>query len=110
MQLLRGSSLSRVRWFAAFALFLLAITTVPLLMASKAEGSEEPPAEELPAPDFTEIEREEREHAEWLLSPEAESQREASQAAYTSLSAGEAQGLLLEAFPDQLKELNADPA
>ncbi len=110
MQSRRESSLSRMRWFAAFALFLLATTAVPLLAASPAEGSEELPAEELPAPDFTEVEREEREHAEWLLSPEAESQREASRTAYTALSTGEAQSLLLEAFPKQFKELNADPA
>jgi YD repeat-containing protein len=110
MQSLRGSSSSRARWFVVFAFFLLSTTALPLLTASPAQGSEEPPAEELPAPDFTEIEREERERAEWLLSPEAESQREASHTAYTSLSAGEAQSLLLEVFPKQLKELNADPA
>ena len=101
---------SRVRWFAAFALLLFATTAVPLFTASSAEGSEESPAEELPAPDFTELEREEREHAEWLLSPEAESRREASQTAYTTLSAGEAQSLLLESFTGQLEQLNADPA
>ncbi|MFL5900580.1 MAG: DUF6531 domain-containing protein [Solirubrobacterales bacterium] len=99
-----------MRWFVAFALLLLATSTAPLLTASPAEGSEEPPAEELPAPDFSEIELEEAEHAEWLLSPEAESQREASRTAYTSLSVSETGNLLLEAFSEQIKELNADPA
>lgn len=99
-----------VRWLAAFVLLLLAVTGAPLISASPAEGSEEPPAEELPAPDFSAIELEEAEHAEWLLSPEAESLREASRTAYTALSAGKAGDLLLEAFSEQLKELNADPA
>lgn len=106
---LRGTG-RRTWWLAVFTLLLSATTAIPLISASPAEGSEEPPAEKLPAPDFAEIEREEREHAEWLLTSEAKSQRDASRTAYTDLSAGEAQSLLLEAFPGRLKELNADPA
>jgi YD repeat-containing protein len=95
---------------AVFALLLLAVTTAPLIEASPAQGSEEPPVEGPHAPDFAEIERAERERGEWLLTPEAESQREASRTAYTNLSTSAAQGLLLESFPDSLKRLNADPA
>jgi YD repeat-containing protein len=106
----RRSSTSRARWLVVFASCLLAATMVAIFVAPSASATKEPPAEELPAPDFSEIELEEAEHAEWLLGPEAESQREASRTAYTNLSAGEAGSLLLEAFTEQLKELNADPA
>src|SRR5262249_57936344 len=77
-------------------------------------GIEElPSAAEAPSPSLSEVgavEDEQREHAEWLSSAEAERQREASRAAYPNLSASEAQSLLLEAFPEQLKQLNGDPA
>ena len=56
------------------------------------------------------VEGEEEELAKWLTSPEASQERKASQDAYAALSAGQAQDLLLEAFPRQLQELNADPA
>ena len=110
MASLKRSSAGRVRWLVVFASFLLAATMATVLVAPSASATEEPPAEEFPAPDFTEIEQAEAEHAEWLLSPEAESQREASRTAHTNLSAAEAGDLLLEAFSEQLKELNADPA
>ena len=86
----------------------------PALPDPPGEGAEESPsAAEVPAPSASELaafEDEQREHAEWLESPEAKHQRETSQSAYTSLTAGEAQALLVEAFPQQLKALNADPA
>jgi sugar lactone lactonase YvrE len=101
-------------WLALFTLLLCIATAVPVF-ASPAQGAENesPSAAEVPAPSASEIakaELEERERAEWLSSPEAERQREASQSAYASLPAGEAQSLLLEAFPGQLKQLNGDPA
>jgi len=68
---------------------------------------------EIPAPSASELaeaEREAREHSEWLSSPKAREQREASDRAYTSLTVGEAQDLLVEAFPRQLETLNSDPA
>jgi YD repeat-containing protein len=54
--------------------------------------------------------KEELEHTEWLSSTEAVHQRETSQSAFVGLSAKDAQGLLLETFPEQLRELNSDPA
>jgi YD repeat-containing protein len=87
---------------------------VPVFAVSPAQGAGESPSlAEVPAPSASELaeaEREEREQAEWLLSPKAEEQREASSNAYTNLTAGEARNLLVEAFPLQLKALNADPA
>ncbi|MEX2448424.1 MAG: DUF6531 domain-containing protein, partial [Solirubrobacterales bacterium] len=104
----------RVRWIAAFALLLLICAAVPALAASGAESPEEPvSASQAPAPsasDFAELEAKEREYAEWVSSPEASQQREASRTAYTNLSASAARDLLLEAFPRQLDALNADPA
>lgn len=97
-----------------FILLLCVAVTVPVLVVSTAKGAgESPSAAEVPAPstgELAEAEREEREHAERLTSPEAQKQREASADAYTNLTAAEAQSLLVEAFPLQLKALNADPA
>jgi sugar lactone lactonase YvrE len=45
-----------------------------------------------------------------LATPQAAHEREASRIAYASLSSTQAQGLLLESFPTQLREINADPA
>ncbi len=76
-------------------------------------AGESPSLAEIPAPSAGELavaEREERERAEWLSSPEAREQREASSTAYANLSADEAQSLLVKAFPRQLAALNADPA
>ena len=110
----RGSIAGHARWIAVFTLLLLVSLAVPVFAASAAEGPEESPsvAEWSPpsASELAAVELEEREQAEWLSSPEAEQQREASHTAYINLSAGEAQSLLLEAFPGQLKQLNGDPA
>ena len=114
MQSRRGSLTGRARWIIAFALLLLATTAVPVLADSPSESSEgSPSSAEVPAPSASElaaVEDEQRERTEWLSSPEAQKQREASQGAYTNLTAGEAQSLLVEAFPGQLKALNGDPA
>lgn len=112
---------SRVRWAVLFALLPFAVVAAPVLASGESSG-EVPPGE---APSSGEgfgppidgdtpngieaVELEEREQAEWLLSPEAIQQREASQDAFTGLSAGEAQSLLVEVFPMQLQELNAVP-
>ncbi|HEX7244190.1 MAG TPA: DUF6531 domain-containing protein [Solirubrobacterales bacterium] len=88
-----------MRWLVVFALILLAAMATPVLADEPIEG-----------PDFSQIEQEELERAEWLQGPEAAQQREESRTAYTSLTANESQDLLLQAFPTQLKALNADPA
>lgn len=98
-----GSSSGRLRSLFVFALILLAAMATPVL-------ADEPVEEPIEGPDLSLVEQEELERAEWLEGPEAAQQREESRTAYTSLSAGESQGLLLEAFPTQLKALNADPA
>ncbi len=102
------------QWLALFSLLLCVAVSVPLFAVSPAQGAEESVSvSEVPAPSASEVaeaEGEEREHAEWLASPEAEAQREASGSAYTNLTAGEAQSLLVESFSRQLKALNADPA
>jgi hypothetical protein len=110
-----GSSLAgRSRWVFAVAFLLLATTAVPVFAAGTPEGGEGPPSlTEVPAPSAEELaaaEAEQRERAEWLSSQEAQEQREASLTAYASLSAGEAKSLLGESFPEQLAQLNADPA
>jgi hypothetical protein len=94
-----GVTAGRMRWLAVFALILLAATAAPVLADEPVEG-----------PDFSQIEQEELERAEWLEGPEAAQQREESRTAYTSLTASESQDLLLQSFPAQLKALNADPA
>ncbi len=107
-----NSAPSRIRWIVVFALILLAAVATPVLAESPPEGPGEAPAE-APGPSATElagVEREENEHAEWLLSPEATQQREASLDSYAGLSASQAQDLLTESFPEQLEALNADPA
>jgi sugar lactone lactonase YvrE len=104
----------RGHWAAAFALLLLVSSAIPVVAASASEGEEgSPPATEAPAPsaaELAQIEDQEREYAEWLSSPEAIGQREASRGAYANLSASKAGELLLEAFPGPLNALNADPA
>lgn len=102
------------RWLALFSLVLCVAIAASVFAVSPAQGAEESSSlAEIPAPSATELaeaEREEREHAEWLASPEAQKQREASSDAYANLTAGEAQNLIVEAFPLQFKALNADPA
>jgi YD repeat-containing protein len=107
-------SLGRTLGYLLVFVALLALAAVPALADSSPEAPEAlPAAAEIPAPSPTELaeaEIQERERAEWLESPGAEAQREASQTAYAGLSSGEAQSLLLEAFPEQLSALNEDPA
>ncbi|HEV7562834.1 MAG TPA: DUF6531 domain-containing protein, partial [Solirubrobacterales bacterium] len=95
---------------ALLALLLFFCTSVPAF--ALADSGEPPLADGAPdpTPDLAAIEREDREHTEWLSSPEAANQREVTRTAYTELSAGEAQALLVGSFPEQLEELNADPA
>jgi YD repeat-containing protein len=104
----------RGRWLALFTLLLCIASVAAVSVASTAEGAgESPSSAEAPPPSGSELavlELEEREHAEWLSSPEAARQREASRDAFADLSSPEAQNLLVEAFPKQLQELNADPA
>jgi sugar lactone lactonase YvrE len=112
----RFTSNERTGWLILFTVVLFAATSIPVLAdppgvsLAPAEGDGSPPD----AGSLTEateaIEDEEEELAKWLTSPEAAQEREASQDAYAALSAGQAQDLLLEAFPQQLQELNADPA
>jgi sugar lactone lactonase YvrE len=69
----------------------------------------EPTPEELTAA-LEAAEREEKKREEELATPQAEEEREASQEAFTSLSAAEAKNLLTDEFAEQLNNLNADPA
>jgi tripartite motif-containing protein 71 len=62
------------------------------------------------APDLGAVEREERERAEWLASPEAVKQRNASWFLYGDISPAESEELLRTVFAAQLKALNDDPA
>jgi len=76
-------------------------------------GSEGPSLTELPAPSAEELavaEISQHERAEWLSTPEAQAQREASRDAYADLSGGESKDLLVESFSGPLERLNADPA
>lgn len=123
-----GSSSRRcARWVVVFALLLCATSAAPVFAdpePAPSSTSDEPPStsdESLPLPsdeEFTkaleEAEREEEkleaERENELATPAAEAEREASRDAYADLSAAGAQNLLLEAFPEDLQELNADPA
>lgn len=108
----RQSETWRKRCLAFLALLILMASAVPMVAFADEPAEEAPPAAEVPAPTAAEVaeaQQGEREHAEWLASPEAARQREASRSAYSELSAGESQDLLLESFPEQLQELNADP-
>jgi sugar lactone lactonase YvrE len=105
----------RTCWLIVFTVLLFAASSMPVFADPAGES---PPPSETSVPSEGEslteateaLEDEEQEQAEWLLSPEARLERESSQDAYTALSSGQAQDLLLEAFPGQLQELNADPA
>jgi Ca2+-binding RTX toxin-like protein len=96
---------------------LLAVSAMPVLAAPA--PSESGGAEALPsAADFAQAlaEGEARRQAEAkareeeLASPKAQRERDVSRTAYVSISGAEAQSLLAEAFPEQLRELDADPA
>jgi len=101
---------------ACFLLSLLAlVAAVPVLAAEPAEGGSEgepvaPPSPQQVAEGLEAVEREEVDRRQELEEPEAVQQREASAAAYDDLTAAESRQLLLNAFPDVLAQLNADPA
>jgi Ca2+-binding RTX toxin-like protein len=111
---------ARLRWIAAFSLLLLAVSAAPVLAGPGLQGADGgPAAEPLPSPaEFSRAlarsEREAEERAEAreaeLATPEAEREREASREAYASLTDAEAQSLLVEAFDEELAELDSDAA
>jgi YD repeat-containing protein len=101
----------RAKWLIAFTLTLLASSVAPVFATGEGGGESAAGEAQPPSPaEIAELESQELEYAEWLSSPEAISQREASQSAYGSLTAGEARELVLDAFPEELNALNADPA
>lgn len=98
----------------AFLVFLLTLGAVPILAAptSAATAVEGGDATKVPAPTPAEvaaIEAKRREEEEWLSSPEAAQEREASREAYSEMSASEARSLVDEAFPEAMAALNEDP-
>ncbi len=101
----------RARWLIVFTLTLLASSVAPVFATEEGGGESAAGEAQPPSPaEIARLESQELEYAEWLSSPEAISQREASQAAYANLSASEARELVLEVFPGQIDALNADPA
>jgi hypothetical protein len=101
----------------ALTIFLLVVGAAPVLAATNAAESSEvaggvaDPAS-VPAPTAAEIaaaEERQQEQEEWLAGPQAEKERAESQDAFAELSAGESEELLVEAFPEALASLNADP-
>jgi concanavalin A-like lectin/glucanase superfamily protein/putative amidase-like protein len=111
----------RARWWAVvFAFLLLAVTVPPVFAGSESplNGEEEANApalgekeasEALQEAELEEMDREEAWEEE-LASPQAAEERVSSRTAYIDLAPAAAQDLLLTAFPDTLRELNADPA
>lgn len=102
---------------------LLACSAIPVIAAESDKAGFMPPTHKEAAigatqvPDtgdvseaLQQIEREEREHEEWLETPEAEDQRENSQFAFSDLAVEDAKELLKEVFSEQLKVLNGDPS
>jgi YD repeat-containing protein len=119
----RESMASRSRWIAVFACLLLISSAAPVFADSPEPNRETAVAEDSAADnperyfdghvvpvDLGAVEREEREREEWLESPEAIQQRQASLQAYADLSAGESEELLRTVFAEQLEALNGDPA
>jgi Ca2+-binding RTX toxin-like protein len=105
-------SLDRRGWFLAFAVLLSLMVMVSVALGAQADDLEPRPANAAPAPtpaELAPIEQEEREHEEWLESPQAEQEREESERAYNDLSSGEARDLLSEAFAETLDGLDGDP-
>ncbi len=101
----------RAKWLVAFTFTLLVSSAAPVFATGEGGGESAAGEAQAPSPaEIAELESQELEFAEWLSSPEATSQREASQNAYGSLSASEARELVFEAFSGQLDALNADPA
>jgi hypothetical protein len=101
------------RWLLLFTVTLGIATAAGSHTSASVAGAEETSSSlEAPAPgaaELAEVERQERERNEWLASAEADLQRDSSRTAHVDLSAREAQDLLIEAFPEQLQQLNADP-
>jgi YD repeat-containing protein len=109
----------RAWWLVTFTLLLFISSAIPGLAASPGGELASSQAGASPSllPDetqFTEVtaqeESKEVEREEWLASPKAVNQREASEYAYSDLSASEEEELLRERFATQLEQLEADPA
>lgn len=101
-----GSS-KRVWNLVLFTVLLVGICVAPVLAEDQA-----PPVAAFNGTEaeVAAVEAEEAAAGEWLESPEAIRQRREALTAYDDLSAAEAQDLLAAAFPDELKELDGDPA
>jgi YD repeat-containing protein len=101
-----------LRWLIIFVVLLFASSAAPVL-ADPAPAEDDPEryfdARVVP-PDLGAVEREEQERREWLASPEAVKQRQASWHAYGGLSPAESEELLRMVFAEQLEALNDDPA
>ena len=94
-------SFGRRGWLLAFTVFLSLVVVAPIALGAQADDLEPRPADAAPAPtpaELAPIEKEEREHEEWLESPRAEQEREESETAYIDLSGGEAKDLLSESL------------
>ena len=109
-----GSSrtFDRRAWILAFTVFLSLVVATSVALGAQADDLEPRPADAAPAPtpaELAPIEKEEREHEEWLESPRAEQEREDSETAYVDLSASKAKTLLSEAFAETLNGLDGDP-
>src|SRR3954468_66515 len=111
-----GARMHPWRWAALFSILLCICSAAPVL-ADPAPPAEEsspslPGSEELTSALIrSEAEaraEQERLEEEWVT-PQAEREREESQTAFADVSSGEAQSLLLAAFPEQIEALNADP-
>ena len=113
----------RVRTAIVFFLLLMACVAAPSLADDPPSGppamlppaAEEIESQHLPGPaDITagieRVEEEEAERDEWLESPEAVHQREASLTAFAGVSAAAAEALLGDTFSAEMESLNADPA
>jgi len=109
------SQRSRAVSLIVFALALLIVSAGPVLADPSADAPSE--IDQVQAPDaaglqegIESFERERAAREDWLASAEAAGQRKASRSAHTGLSASEAQSLLSDAFAEQLRTLEADPA
>lgn len=113
---------NRRRLVLLFAALLLACSTAPVIADSSAplegqvvEAAGDDPeryfdGDTIVPVDLEAVADEEAEREEWLASPEAEQQREASWGAYGDLSPADSEELLQSAFAEQLQTLNDDPA
>ncbi len=125
----RQPAAGRARLIAVFVLLLLACSAVPVFAEEPTAEStaqsanfvpptakeEEIAATQVPdahdvAQALGEYERKEREHEEWLVSPEAEKQRQDSKLAYSNGGVAESKELLQSVFGERLAALNTDPS